>query len=48
MSHFPLVKSMGDRAILIEFEPEINEDTLKKVLAVQKLLQENYLNKKLR
>lgn len=43
MAHFPLIKPMGERAILIEFEPEINGDTLKKVLAIRKFLQEKTL-----
>lgn len=40
MGKLPKIKPMGERAILLEFEPEINPVILKKVLGVKKYLQE--------
>lgn len=40
MNSIPKITKMGERAILVQFEPEINEEVLKKVLVFQKLLQE--------
>ncbi|WP_324719274.1 5-oxoprolinase subunit PxpB [Salinimicrobium sp. HB62] len=46
MDEYPKIKRLGERAILLEFEPEISPDTLKKVLGVKKFFQENTLKEK--
>lgn len=38
MKQFPKIKPIGERSILIEFEPEIKENVLQKVMAVKELL----------
>ncbi|MDT0688192.1 5-oxoprolinase subunit PxpB [Salegentibacter sp. F188] len=43
---FPKIKPMGQRAILIEFEPEINEQLLQKLLSVKDLVQNFYIKEK--
>ena len=43
MQESPKISRMGERAILLQFEPEISEKVLKKVLAYQKILQEKIL-----
>jgi len=41
-SKFPRIRTMGERAILIEFEPEIRENTLEKVLFYKNKIEEYY------
>lgn len=43
MNSFPKISRMGKRSILLQFEPEINAEVLKKVLSAQKLLQDRLL-----
>ena len=43
---FPEVKTMGERAILIEFKPEINEKLLEKILFHKKVIEEHYIKLK--
>ncbi|NJW54576.1 carboxyltransferase domain-containing protein, partial [Salinimicrobium oceani] len=43
MQVFPKISRMGEQAILLQFEPEISEKVLKKVLVCQKILQEKFL-----
>ena len=43
MQDFPKISRMGERAILLQFEPEISENILGKVLAAQKILQKKLL-----
>ena len=43
MDAFPKISQMGERSILIQFEPEISENVLKKVLTAQKILQKKLL-----
>lgn len=43
---FPLVKVMGEKAILVEFRPEIAEEELGKLLFYKKLLQKKYIEQK--
>ena len=43
---YPQIKVMGERAILIEFRPEISEDLLQSLLFYKKLLQENFIEQK--
>ncbi len=42
MSDFPKIKTMGERGILIEFEPEISEKLLGKLLFYKNKLEEFY------
>ncbi|MBZ9630531.1 5-oxoprolinase subunit PxpB [Salegentibacter sp. LM13S] len=42
MSDFPKIKPMGERGILIEFEPEISERLLEKLLFYKNKLEELY------
>ncbi|MBZ9731532.1 5-oxoprolinase subunit PxpB [Salegentibacter sp. JZCK2] len=42
MSDFPKIKPMGERGILIEFEPEISENLLEKLLFYKNKLEEFY------
>ncbi len=42
-NEFPEVKVMGERAILIEFKPEINEKLLDKILFHKKVIEEHYI-----
>jgi inhibitor of KinA len=46
MSDFPKIKRMGERAVLVEFEPEISPETLEKVLKLKKFLQEKLIKQK--
>ena len=46
MKDFPRIKVMGEKAILIEFRPEISEDLLQFLLFYKKLLQENFIEQK--
>lgn len=46
MSDFPKIKPMGDRGILIEFEPVIDENLLVRLLFYKKRLQEFYVESK--
>ncbi|MDT0678374.1 5-oxoprolinase subunit PxpB [Autumnicola musiva] len=39
---FPRIKPMGERAILIEFEPEISENLLEKILFYKKEIEKYY------
>jgi len=41
-SKLPRIRAMGERAILIEFEPEISENTLEKALFYKNKLEEHY------
>lgn len=43
---FPKINQLGERAILIEFESEINENTLKKLLFIKKKIQNKYSKEK--
>ncbi|GAB2770901.1 5-oxoprolinase subunit PxpB [Salinimicrobium soli] len=43
MNKFPVIKRMGERAILLEFEPEISENLLQKILILKNVLEENLL-----
>lgn len=43
MKSFPKIKRLGEKAILIEFEPEISLDTLKKLIAIKKIILENHI-----
>lgn len=40
---YPQIKPMGDRAILIDFEPEIDEKSLGKLLNVKKIIENELL-----
>ncbi len=42
-SNFPKVNPMGERAILIQFEPNISVETLQKVLFFKELIEEKFL-----
>lgn len=42
-NEYPEVKVMGERAILIEFKPEINEELLEKILFHKKVIEEYYI-----
>ncbi|MFD1096435.1 5-oxoprolinase subunit PxpB [Salegentibacter chungangensis] len=44
---FPEIRAMGERAILVQFEPEISEDLLEKLLFYKNKLEEYYLELKL-
>ena len=46
MTDFPKISPLGDRAILIEFEPEINENVLEKVLTAKEILQNSKFKQK--
>lgn len=47
MNHvFPRIRAMGERAILIEFEAEISEKTLEKVLFYKNEIQKHYFEVK--
>ena len=41
-SKFPRIRAMGERAILIEFEPEISENTLETVLFHKNEIEDHY------
>ncbi len=43
---YPQIKPMGDRAILIDFEPEISEKTLKKLLIVKEIIENELVEDK--
>ena len=43
MKDFPKITTMGERSVLIQFEPEISENILGKVLSIKKTLHENYI-----
>ncbi|MDT0645972.1 5-oxoprolinase subunit PxpB [Zunongwangia sp. F260] len=43
---FPIIRPMGERAILIEFQPEIDEEILQKLLAVKFLVEDFYIKEK--
>jgi len=45
-SEFPRVRAMGKRAILIEFEPEISENNLEKVLFYKNKIEDHYFEVK--
>ena len=45
-SKFPRIRAMGERAILIEFEPEISENTLEKVLFYKNKIEGHYIKVK--
>lgn len=40
---YPQIKPMGDRAILIDFEPEIDEKSLEKLLNIKKIIENELL-----
>lgn len=42
----PKIKQMGERAFLLEFEQEINEGILQKVLFFKKIIQNKYIKEK--
>jgi len=46
IENYPQIKPMGDRAILIDFEPEISEETLKKVLNLKKIIENQLVEDK--
>ena len=43
---YPQIKPMGDRAILIDFEPEISEETLKTLLNIKKIIEYELVEEK--
>ena len=43
MQHFPKIKRLGERAFLLEFEPEISALVLEKVLRLKKFTQDNLI-----
>lgn len=48
MKHeYPQIKPMGDRAILIDFEPEINEIILEKLLNIKEIIENELLKEKI-
>ena len=46
LTKYPAVEPMGERAILIEFEPKISEKCLEKVIFYKSLLEEKYPKEK--
>lgn len=44
--NFPVVKQMGERAILVQFEPEINEMLLEKLLFYKNRIEKYYIKEK--
>ena len=46
MSEFPKINRMGERSILIEFDPEIKETLLEKLLNIRNAIEENSLKSK--
>lgn len=47
MTEFPKISVFGDRAILIDFDSEISEDTLEKVLFFKKEIEDQFVKEKL-
>ena len=47
MSKFPEIKPMGERAILVEFWPKIDEDLLDEILSIKQIILKNTLKLKL-
>lgn len=47
MTNIPEIRQMGERSFLVEFEPEISENVLRKVLWVKSKLQELHIKEKL-
>jgi len=45
-NEIPRIRAMGERAILIEFEPEISENTLEKVLFYKNKIEDHYFKLK--
>ena len=45
-NEIPRIRAMGERAILIEFEPEISENTLEKVLFYKNKIEGHYIKVK--
>ena len=43
---YPQIKPMGDRAILIEFQPEINEKSLNKLLSFKEIIEKELIEDK--
>jgi len=43
---YPQIKPMGDRAILIDFEPKINKKTLKKLLNLKEIIETKLVEEK--
>ena len=43
---YPQIKPMGDKAILIDFEPEINENSLEKLLSVKEIIENKLVEDK--
>lgn len=46
MNSFPQIKRMGERAFLLEFDPEISSSGLQRVLSFKKYLQDNLVEVK--
>ena len=47
MSHeYPQIKPMGDKAILIDFEPKINENLLEKLLNIKEFIENELVKEK--
>ncbi len=46
MKDFPKIQPLGETSILIQFEPEISEKLLEKVLTFKKILQKKYIKEK--
>lgn len=46
MSHFPQIRQLGERSILLEFEAKIDENLLQRMLGLKTLLQENLVKQK--
>lgn len=43
---FPVVKAMGERAVLIEFEPGIHEELLERILFHKEVIEQYYIKQK--
>lgn len=46
MNEFPRIRRMGERSVLIEFEPAINENLLEKLLGLKKFIQNELLKQR--
>lgn len=47
MRHFPEIKTLGERGILIDFQPEISEELLEKLLQLKTFLQKELFEEKI-
>lgn len=46
MEDYPKIKRLGERAILLEFEPDISPETLEKLLGAKKFIQKKLIKEK--